>query len=572
MIAKINDLLSELINIHDHEKELSIYSKEEVENLSTLLRLANNKINAGLPLNNNEGVDRTFITEIITVIMGVFSGYYEKKIPQSNSFLLNSLGDTINMLITELQWRTSELDKKNHFFSKMTETMSDVVFVYDIGSQTIVYKNKNDDYLSRLLGEPLFSERGLISRVIKKDKDRVEKAFKKCSVLQDENIETVEFRIKDKAGNLNWFLMKTSVFLSDSEGVATQLIYTIICTTALRLTELRKREKEEGFRKLSESSNDAIIVVNEHQKIISWSKGAEKMFKYKENEVLGINVAVIAPIKYKQEYEKAFQEVNRWAKINYFGIAKDIKGIDKNGEIFPVDINLSEWEVNEKKYFGAIIRDITQWKENERNLIQSNHEKEILLKEVHHRVKNNLQIINGLLDMQIRKVDDSKVKLVLGNSRSRIRTIAMVHEQLYHDKDLTAINFTKYLHSLCNEISIANFGNKNIAVSYECEDVSIDINKSIPLGLIANELLTNCYKHAFESLNEGKISIVLTQDEAAENCELLFIDNGKGLPADFDKLKERSLGYKIIDSLIDQIDGTLMHINTKSGLTTKICF
>ena len=115
---------------------------------------------------------------------------------------------------------------------------------------------------------------------------------------------------------------------------------------------------------------------------------------------------MIAPIKYKDKYLKAFQETNKLTKED-LGISQ---GIDKNGKKFPVEINLSAWEVNNKKHFGAIIRDVTEWKENEHQLIQSNKEKELLLKEVHHRVKNNLQIINGLLDMQIRKVDDLDVK------------------------------------------------------------------------------------------------------------------------------------------------------------------
>lgn len=193
----------------------------------------------------------------------------------------------------------------------------------------------------------------------------------------------------------------------------------------------------------------------------------------------------------------------------------------------------------------------------EENLKRSLAEKEILLKEVHHRVKNNMQIISSILKMQERQVDDPRLKIVLEESQNRIRSMALIHENLYRNENLANILFSNYVKSLAGNLA-RTFAEQHGKVSfeYDIEDIYLPLDTGIPCGLIINELLSNSFKYAFEGMDQGKININLKRlDERSFVLEVF--DNGVGLPEGLVFEGTGSLGMKIVTKLVQQIEGTL---------------
>lgn len=207
----------------------------------------------------------------------------------------------------------------------------------------------------------------------------------------------------------------------------------------------------------------------------------------------------------------------------------------------------------------------------EESLKRSLAEKEILLKEVHHRVKNNMQIISSILKMQERQVPDPKLKTILEESQNRIHSMALIHENLYRNENLSDIKFSNYVKSLAGNLARAySDHHAKITFEYNIEDVFLPLDTGIPCGLIINELLSNSFKHAFTGADRGIISIKLTHDEQ-NNYILEVSDNGIGIKDTFNPEKSNSLGMRIVTKLVQQIEGELIY-SFSSGTKCTIRF
>lgn len=197
-------------------------------------------------------------------------------------------------------------------------------------------------------------------------------------------------------------------------------------------------------------------------------------------------------------------------------------------------------------------------------------EKEQLLKEIHHRVKNNMQIIASLLSLQSEKSDDEKFNSLLRESRNRINSMALVHEMLYKSEDLSKIELREYIETLCSSVYRSYVSpNVEIQFNYDIErNIHFDVDKMIPIGLILNEAISNSLKHAFRNRN-GAISIALHPDK--EKYVLSVSDNGSGFKKDFDMERDSHLGIQLIYMLTDQLGGKL-DVNKGKGVSYSIVF
>ncbi|MCK5504154.1 MAG: PAS domain S-box protein, partial [Thermodesulfovibrionia bacterium] len=199
--------------------------------------------------------------------------------------------------------------------------------------------------------------------------------------------------------------------------------------------------------------------------------------------------------------------------------------------------------------------DITKLRLAEEKIRKSLKEKEILLKEIHHRVKNNMTVISSLLKLQAAKVRDEKYKEMFNDSIDRIQSMAFIHEKLYRSEDLSRVDFSAYLKDMVNNM-FASYGLSpgRVALKMELEEVSIGIDNAIPLGLIVNELISNSLKHAFPESREGEVRVTLSTDNKNE-ITLTISDNGAGFPAGLDFSKSESLGLNLVTALTRQIQG-----------------
>jgi two-component system, sensor histidine kinase PdtaS len=193
----------------------------------------------------------------------------------------------------------------------------------------------------------------------------------------------------------------------------------------------------------------------------------------------------------------------------------------------------------------------------EQEISRSLAEKELLLREIHHRVKNNLQIIISLLNLQSRHIHDPNVLDAIQDSQNRVRAMALVHERIYRSPSLATINLKDYIRYLVNQLfGFYTIPHSRVGVTIDMEDYPADIDMAIPIGLILNELVTNSIKHAFPEGKTGEISIGCTQPDA-HTLRFVYRDNGTGFPGDFDWKTSESLGLRLVNSLVDQLDGTI---------------
>jgi two-component sensor histidine kinase/CheY-like chemotaxis protein len=207
----------------------------------------------------------------------------------------------------------------------------------------------------------------------------------------------------------------------------------------------------------------------------------------------------------------------------------------------------------------------------EENLKRSLNEKEILLKEIHHRVKNNLQTIDSLINLQCKDIKDKASANLLKESQNRIRAMAFIHEKLYESQSLAGISFSEYINSLTTYLYHSyGIDQKSVNLKTDLEEVSLDIDTAIPCGLIINELVSNSLKHAFPKGENGEITIGLYLADA-HLVTLEVTDNGVGIPKDMDLEHTKSLGLGLLNLFVQQLDGSI-EIDGTAGTTFRVVF
>ncbi|MGF2034574.1 MAG: PAS domain S-box protein [Nostoc sp. CmiVER01] len=297
----------------------------------------------------------------------------------------------------------------------------------------------------------------------------------------------------------------------------------------------------------------------------------EQMFGYESGELIGQHVSII---NYGDEHNTP-EDVNQAIKtaVLQHGEANyEVYNLKKDGTPFWCRANASIFEHPE---YGSVIvaiqQDITEHKQTQEKIKASLREKEVLLKEIHHRVKNNLGIVSSLLQMQCRRTEDPLVTAILRDSQNRIASIALVHEKLYRSEDLADIDFAQYIPDLTTHLFDSyNVSSSQIQLKILVDNASLDIETAIPCGLIINELVSNALKYAFVGNRKGEIEVKFYQ-ESESTLALIIRDNGIGLPENFDTKKAKTLGITLVQGLVKQLRGKL-RIDSHQGTQFKITF
>lgn len=197
-------------------------------------------------------------------------------------------------------------------------------------------------------------------------------------------------------------------------------------------------------------------------------------------------------------------------------------------------------------------------------------EKEILLREIHHRVKNNLQVISSLIKLQSKSIEDETIREKLKESQNRVKSMAIIHERLYESVNLAGIDFKGYTKHLAQDLFRSYGTGPNIKIKTDIDSVFLNIDKAVPLGLILNELISNSLKHAFPDGRKGEIRILLHQDNGG-NYSLIVSDNGAGLPSHMDFRNTKSLGLQLVNALTKQLKGNI-ELDSSNGTQFSITF
>ena len=366
-----------------------------------------------------------------------------------------------------------------------------------------------------------------------------------------------------------------SAFHEPSEAMK---CYTV---TGLDVTKLRRMEEElwsyrnnleDQIAKRSEelissqsrlagivdSAEDAIISINSQQQIILFNYGAEKTFGYRAEEVEGHNLNMLIPNRFRGSHPRHIKKFSKTElKSKRMSDRSEISGKRRDGTEFPAEANISQVEVRGEKIYTVVLRDISERRAFEKQLKDSLNEKETLLREIHHRVKNNLQVISSLFTMQKQKLDDPGRLNLIRESQNRIQSMALIHEKMYQSHKLSQVCFDEYIRELVTDIFQSyEVHSEKIRLEFDLEPVSLDVNTAMPCALILNELTSNTLKYAFPESHKGTMSIVMRRI-SREKISLLFKDDGKGLPPEVDLENTKTLGLRLVRVLTRQLKGSV---------------
>lgn len=280
-----------------------------------------------------------------------------------------------------------------------------------------------------------------------------------------------------------------------------------------------------------------------------------EMTGYSKEELIGQGARILYPTQ--EDFDYVGTEKYRQIAERGSGVV-ETRWMKKNGDI--IDIILASTPIDFKDASRGVTftaLDITDRKRNEEKLRMSLQEREILLREVHHRVKNNIQIVSSLLRLQSRSVRDEKALDALNECQNRIRSIALIHEKLYQSQDFARVDFSDYIENMVTHLISFHSGvGGRVSFRLEADDVKLDINRAIPCGLIVNELVTNVLKHAFPEGRKGDLLIRLKALDEGRR-ELVIKDTGVGLADDIDLKTADTLGFQIVVDLVKQLEGTI---------------
>ena len=347
----------------------------------------------------------------------------------------------------------------------------------------------------------------------------------------------------------------------------------------------RRKEAEEfknksikSYFEIFNTSSDIILILNEANVIIDVNKSAIDKFALSKEDIIGNTLEILTKNKKNNLLLKHLEKSWKQGTTRF-----DWTGINKKGEEFPVEMifrkgtyfgknvliitgrDLSERLQAEEERLRAEVaeatttaleKEISERKETEAKLKETVAEGEILLKEVHHRVKNNLQVISSILNLQSSYVKDEYTLNMLKECRDRIKSMSFIHESLYQSKNFSHVDFGDYLKSLCSNLLYSYSVTGRVSLNFDIEKLFLSLDTSIPCGLIVNELVANALKYAFPNSKKGNIFISLKRKKGGPNL-LIIEDDGIGMPKGLNIEETESLGLQLVMTLVDQIDGKL---------------
>jgi PAS domain S-box-containing protein len=317
------------------------------------------------------------------------------------------------------------------------------------------------------------------------------------------------------------------------------------------------RKSEERFRQVVESAPYAMVMISQAGTIEMVNAQAESVFGFRREEMLGQPIDMLVPERFRGHHPNLRSSFFSRPASRPMGAGRDLYGLRKDGSEFPVEIGLNPIETDEGTMVLSAIVDISDRRHKEESIQAALEEKDVLLGEIHHRVKNNLQIVHSLLDLQAGNITDIVALGLIGESQNRIRSMALIHQTLYESKNFTHVNFGSFLDALVPTlVSTYAVGSPRFKLAIDEQEVLLPINAAAPCGLIMNELISNALKHAFPHDREGTIKIHLAS-ENGDHVLLSVRDDGVGIPEDVDVEGATTLGLQLVTLLVEQLAGEL---------------
>jgi PAS domain S-box-containing protein len=375
-----------------------------------------------------------------------------------------------------------------------------------------------------------------------------------------------EIRFRHRRGHDVWLRVIAQTQLDENKSVI-GVSGTLVDVTQRRQAQEALRASERKFAAVFASASDALfLVATETNLIVECNPRAAEMFECGEaRELVGTNVAALQrrplPPEEQAEGQRRLARGEVWAR--------ELEYVARRGRIFWGQKAVVRMAPEALGTTLVRVTDITELKRSEERLRASLADKEVLLKEVYHRVKNNLQIISALLRMQARRVKDSTALEALENSVSRVMAMSMVHEKLYQAQNLLSIDFLSFAQSLISFLNQLTIGSRaDVVIELEGEPLALSIDQAIPLGLVLNELVTNSLKYAFPESRGGRVRVHVAT-ESPTTARVVVADDGVGLASGVTMENSPGLGFRIVSMLVEQLQGVL-EFKSNRGLQVTV--
>ncbi|MEO1023797.1 MAG: PAS domain S-box protein, partial [Bacteroidota bacterium] len=337
-------------------------------------------------------------------------------------------------------------------------------------------------------------------------------------------------------------------------GKVNKVVVMVEDITEKKEIETALIESEEKYRGIIESSHDLICQINGEGKIQFVNSASLNILGYNSQELIGKSFMALVTEEQQEFTIDLLEDVMSGESVDN----EVLRVKRKDGTMIFLMFRAFPIRNAKGKIIGTTTSgsDITHIKRYQTELEKSIQEKEVLIKEIHHRVKNNLAIISGLFQLQSMYVDEPRLFKILHQNQARIKTIATIHEKLYQNELFTSIEVKDYLHELIRDIqSTFNGDSLHVDIEINGEATFLNVNQAVPFGILANEMITNAYKYAFEGRGVGNIEVQLTKND--NNITFVVNDDGIGLPHNFDVMTSSSLGMTLIQTVTMQLNGNL---------------
>jgi len=354
-------------------------------------------------------------------------------------------------------------------------------------------------------------------------------------------------------GSIEWLQWECQPWYQAGGIIGGLIMFTQVITDR-KQTEERLREQEDRFRSAFDNAPIGMALVSPQGAWLRVNKSVCEMLGYTEAE---LQATTFAAITYPEDLESDLENVQRMLEGEIQTYQMEKRYIHRLGHMVYALLSVSLVRDSSKQplYFISQIADITERKAFENHITASLQEKELLLKEIHHRVKNNLQVVCTLLDLQTEFTEDHRVSAVLQESQDRVRSMALIHERLYRTEDFNKVDFSDYVERLAEGLySAYRTSADEVLLEVKVSGGTLTLDTAIPCGLLLNELISNCLKHAFPD-GRGCINVSLVQKDGQGS--LRVADTGRGLPENFDLSQTSSFGLQLIQTLVAQLRGTL---------------
>ena len=387
--------------------------------------------------------------------------------------------------------------------------------------------------------------------------DRPAAAAAIAGLVRGNPIAGLESRFRCACGSYKWLAWSGTPF--PAEGLAYTVAHDL---TRRQLDQEALRQAEARCVSALESTTDAFFAVDREWRLVRVNRQAERLWMRQREDILGRNLWEVFPEAAGGPFQRMYEQVmhtrapahleefyphapcNRWFEVHAYATPEGL---------------------------AVYFRDVTGRRHADEKITRTLQEKEVLLREVHHRVKNNLQVICSMLRLQERNLHDETLLQVLKECRERVLAMAMLHDQLHRAKDFSKINLGEYIRNLAASL-FCSYGvnSADIDLRLDIEDIPVAVDTAIPCGLLVNELISNSLRHAFPEGRKGRVSLGL-HALAGGSVELTTADDGQGFQESAQATPTRSLGLWLVDLLADQI-GAAVECSSSAGTRYRLVF